>query len=85
MTSGHQHHYVIVNENNPAARWIVKALRKPRLVTWDTERVEASPYPYGPGAHGSYYLSLLRVLHRWTGLSLYFPDEEDLDDQERHG
>jgi hypothetical protein len=83
MTEGHRHRLVNVPSWDT---WYVRALRYPLFHCRDQNRVERSPYPYGPcrkravdkGGEGSaclghcdcWTLSVLSVLHRWTGLTL---------------
>lgn len=72
MTVGHKHRVVRVRRGG---RW-TGFLIKPRYKTKDKKRVDSSPYPYGclftpPNTPDQiYYLSILGVLHRWTGLTL---------------
>ena len=65
MTMGHKH--IEVKVKNPR---LIGFLRKPRYRTTDKWRVYYSPYPYTRESKGVYHLSLLGVLHRWTGLTL---------------
>lgn len=65
MSEGHKHREVTVKRGR-----LVRFLTKPRWHTHDIVRVDASPYPYGQSRCGGYYLSILGVLHRWTGLTL---------------
>lgn len=79
MTSGHKHRIVSVKRDGLVHR----VLKCQVFVTSDLDRVDRSPYPYGPvadeGATGEnseeWYLSLLGILHRWTGLTLRVPYE----------
>lgn len=71
MTDGHKHWTIKVKQDSR----IVRFMRKPRLLTDNVRRVDRSPYPYGilvppRDRHTWYYLSILSVLHRWTGLEL---------------
>ena len=66
MTTGHKHRHLKVKKGG----LIFRVLRKPLWYTRDVDRVDASPYPYGLSESRGYYLSLLGVLHRWTGLTL---------------
>lgn len=72
MTPGHKHRTLAVQDG----RRLVRFLRRPRWSTRDARRVNRSPYPYGvnPSTNHlvdeTYYLSILGVLHRWTGLTL---------------
>lgn len=73
MTAGHKHRVV----RTRAGSRLYRVLRKPRYVTTNQRRVERSPYPYSPLPSRErvvepdrYYLSLLGILHRWTGLTL---------------
>lgn len=68
MTDGHKHRVVRVKKGS----LVYRLLRYPLIFTDDRARVEESPYPYGESAvtSGVYYLSLLGILHRWTGLTL---------------
>lgn len=86
MTTGHAHHLWTVKKGGLVQR----VLRTPLLHFNAPEgskamaRVERSPYPYGPcpkregacfGHHHCWVLTPLGILHRWTGLTLYFPEE----------
>lgn len=69
MTDGHQH---IVVQLSADVRWqkrLLRFLTKPRYWTNDRRKADLSPYPYGVD-RDCYYLSILSVLHRWTGLTL---------------
>jgi hypothetical protein len=73
MTEGHRHRTVRVRHGGRLRRF----LTKPRWHTTDIRRVDLSPYPYGMCTqHHSltwpecWYLSILSILHRWTGLTL---------------
>ena len=80
----HRHWHVLVESRD--TRW-VRLLRAPLLHVRNLDRVEASPYPYGPcpkrpenggvcpGHRDCWTLSTLAILHRWTGLTLYFPEK----------
>lgn len=82
MTDGHYHRKVRVPSME---EWYVRLLRTPIIhrlttgadATW--ARIDRSPYPYGPcppsaGMNASCWtLSLLGILHRWTGLTLETP------------
>lgn len=82
MTDGHTHRMLHIGHDFDW--WPVRVLRKPLVHrAADTNpqwrRIEASPYPYGACyAHGyrsdgtthCWTLSLLGILHRWTGLTL---------------
>lgn len=84
MTQGHQHWLLVVDSRRKAV--LARALRKRVFRTWDEEGVDQSPYPYGyDETDGSYYLSLLSILHRWTGLTLYWPDGIEGMDEYREG
>ena len=92
MTDGHKHRMITVSRNG----LIRRVLTRPLLHTLGhNEQVETSPYPYGPcpkregpcySHHDCWYLSALSILHRWTGLTLYYenppddPDEGVLDE-----
>lgn len=58
--------------------WWVKLLRKPVFHSRDLPRVDASPYPYCPcpltdkNNPTCWTMSTLSVLHRWTGLTLFY-------------
>lgn len=73
MTTGHKHRHLRVRSWDTP---LVRVLRRPLWHRSDTNRVDASPYPYGvcpqtdQGAPTCYTLSLLGILHRWTGLTL---------------
>lgn len=70
VTAGHKHRHV-----NLTNRVLYRTLRKPRFKTRSLQRAERSRYPYA-GAWDTqanepyYYLSLLGILHRWTGLTV---------------
>lgn len=74
MTEGHTHRIVTVKRGGHLHRF----LTKPRWHTVNLMRVDASPYPYGlcaihvplTASQPCYHLSILSVLHRWTGLTL---------------
>lgn len=72
MTEGHKHRTVQIYEGTLAYRF----LRWPMYHCSDREKVDESPYPYGPcdpkAGRDSvcWYLSPLSFLHRWTGLTL---------------
>jgi len=72
MTEGHKHRTVTLRVNTRLGGAVRAVLLKPRFHSTDLARVEASPYPYGLCREhlGCYYLSLLSILHRWTGLTL---------------
>ena len=80
MTSGHKHRIVTVPSWDT---WYVRLLRKPLWHCRDIRRVDESPYPYGPCAKTKranptcWTLSLLGILHRWTGLTLYVEEGDD--------
>ena len=82
MTTGHKHRIVTVRSGR-VGRLVRRALSTPLVHRTDLEQVDASPYPYGPCANeyhnnrgrDCYYLSLLSVLHRWTGLTLYYSED----------
>lgn len=78
QTRLHKHWAVTVRSER-----LMEFLRKPRWWTTDAARVDRSPYPYGvrtgaeiktrhvsPPAPDHFYLSILSVLHRWTGFSI---------------
>lgn len=85
MTEGHKHRHIHVPFPFP---FYVRSLRWGILHTRNLERVEKSPYPYGPcskregpcaGHRECWTLSALGILHRWTGLTIEFdpsPEEE---------
>lgn len=90
MTEGHTHRTVTVTKGGLAYRLLTKPLWHTRTTDHDAsraklDRIDRSPYPYGPCPNPDHsttsvhcwYLSALSVLHRWTGLTLYFetPDE----------
>lgn len=82
MTEGHKHRLVRVTPR------VMRLMRKPLIHCRDLDRVDASPYPYGPcnlsfGKNPTCWtLSLLSILHRWTGLTLYVgPPEEKPDER----
>lgn len=63
----------------PKSKRFASFLRQPRYITTDIAQVMRSRYPYGRLSETTpqmYYLSLLSVLHRWTGVVLYWEDEE---------
>lgn len=84
MTEGHKHWMLDAPSTDV---WWVRLLRRPLRHTTNTARVDPSPYPYGvcdsprcPHTYERprptcYYLSLLGILHRWTGLTLRMPEE----------
>lgn len=83
MTTGHKHRMVTVPSPDV---WYARLLRMPLLHTRNLDRVEKSPYPYGPcpkrdgacfGHHDCWTLSTLAILHRWTGLTLHWENRED--------
>ena len=71
MTAGHKHRLLALRSPR-----LHRLLTEPRWRTEDADRVDRSPYPYGVmpspygGDKGWYYLSILSVLHRWTGLTI---------------
>lgn len=70
QTRLHKHWGVTVRSER-----LMEFLRKPRWWTTDVARVDRSPYPYGvmmgnEPVEEIYYLSVLSVLHRWTGFSI---------------
>jgi hypothetical protein len=82
MTEGHKHREVRATRGSLP----VRLLTRPLWWTTNTARADASPYPYGvvttaggfarpDGPTERYYLSALSILHRWTGLTLRFPDD----------
>lgn len=88
MTPGHKHWNVRVRRGGIVHR----LLTRPVIRTTNLPRVEASPYPYGilldgeiqpdpppvePDPSEVYYLSVLSILHRWTGLCLRLPKDGD--------
>lgn len=83
MTDGHKHREVRINPNTHVGGAVRAFLCKPRYHTTDVPKVDASPYPYGMcrdhwsdnGVITCYYLSILSVLHRWTGLTLLMKDK----------
>lgn len=66
MTSGHTHRTISVKRDGLVHR----VLRAHLFHTDNLARVDPSPYPYGECYYGGYYLNLLSILHRWTGLTL---------------
>jgi hypothetical protein len=75
MTENHKHRLVQINPGG----WLYRFLRKPRWFVYDRVKAEKSAYPYGVVSNvvpPMYYLSLLGVLHRWTGLTLFYADED---------
>lgn len=79
MTAGHKHRVLTVR-----SLWVYRAFRIPIWKTTDVARVDRSPYPYGAipvvtddSIEFVYYLSILSVLHRWTGLAVRWKGEED--------
>lgn len=88
MTDGHKHRTLRVRKDGIRYGVLTKPRRHITVVPGTPAywALEKSPYPYGPcGAHRwtpdrqCYYLSLLSILHRWTGLTLYFEDETEGD------
>jgi hypothetical protein len=90
MTEGHTHRTVTVTKGG----LLYRLLTRPLWTTTNLRRVDPSPYPYGvlperpstrpmPPQPTRYYLSALSILHRWTGLTLYYetPDEGTAEDQ----
>lgn len=77
MTDGHKHHVVPIRTRTRLGKAVLRLLRKPRWHTTNLRRVDASPYPYGPcDLHrGCWYISVMSVLHRWTGLTLEWHDD----------
>lgn len=90
MTEGHKHREVKVRSFDTR---LVRLLRRPVLhvlVIFPSgnenheamERVDASPYPYGPCPRTDpkhptcWVLTPLGILHRWTGLTLRTPDDQ---------
>lgn len=79
MTEGHKHRQVTVKRGG----LIDGLLRRPVWWSSNIEKVDRSPYPYGPDPAWEgppmdaprFYLSALSVLHRWTGLTLWVEDE----------
>lgn len=80
MTTGHKHRHLVVASFETR---LVRLLRKPLRHETNIVKVDVSPYPYGPcpGEKGCphrllhprpdcWTLSLLGILHRWTGLTL---------------
>jgi hypothetical protein len=80
MTPGHSHRQVRVSRNGLVHR----LLTAPLYCTGNLRKVDRSPYPYGPCVEhtGHWYLSTLSVLHRWSGLALWLPDEEPDPEEE---
>lgn len=68
MTDGHKHRHIKVRRYGLMHVW----LTTPRSHETDIDYVDASPYPYGkcPEHANCWYLSILSVLHKWTGLTL---------------
>lgn len=72
MTAGHKHRHVKIRQGSRLHAF----LTKPRYYSVDMAQIMASPYPYGPvypeRGYGCpvWYLSILSVLHRWTGLTI---------------
>ena len=81
MTDGHTHRMLKVKDGG----LVVRALRYPLLHRPLSESVDKSPYPYGPCLHegdcgcadACWTLSLLGILHRWTGLTLFVEDKDE--------
>lgn len=78
MTAGHRHREVRV----PGP--IRYLLRRAVFDCYDIERIEASPYPYRMdwkyigGKRAEYgRLTILGILHRWTGLTLIVKDQTE--------
>lgn len=79
MTKGHKHHQIAMKRGK-----VLDFLQKPRIWSTDLNTVIKSPYPYGVVIDGEivdpapdeihpnevYYLSILAILHRWTGLTI---------------
>lgn len=73
MTTGHRHRTVKIRNQG-----LLRFLRTSLYQTTDRAKVDRSPYPYGVMVDLSadnplgeiYYLSVLSVLHRWTGLTI---------------
>lgn len=82
MTTGHKHRVLTLHVESRTHMALHRVLRKPRFWTTDIDRVDRSPYPYGRGGISAdentdrFYLSLLSILHRWTGLTLIVLEEE---------
>lgn len=75
MTDGHKHRLLRVKRGGR----LYRVLRHPLWHCRDLDRVNRSPYPYGPCALSTepvtcWTLSPLGILHRWTGLTLFVPD-----------
>lgn len=77
MTPGHKHREVRVRRDGLRHGF----LTRPRWHSTDGVKVDRSPYPYGPCTdpiheeRECWYLSILSVLHRWTGLTLRLDDD----------
>jgi hypothetical protein len=88
---GRFHKHQMLTVKSPSVWW-VRLLRKPIFHTYDVPRMDRSLYPFCPCAkHGfgsadiatatCWTMSTLSVLHRWTGLTLFYktwkgaPDE----------
>lgn len=95
MTEGHTHHTVTVRKGGLLYRALTRPLLHTRTTDHDEtsrklDRIDRSPYPYGPCPNPDHstasvhcwYLSALSILHRWTGLTLYYetPDEGTTED-----
>ena len=97
MTAGHKHRELKLRRDSLLNR----ILTHPLVFSDDLDRVDRSPYPWGPIAGpsdpvplmpdgqpapkhltwhstppGSWYMSALSILHRWTGLTIRIPDDE---------
>lgn len=92
MTSGHKHREVrVFDDAHPLVLRAVKVLQTPLYHSSDRDKVDASPYPYGPcePAKGldsvCWYLSPLSFLHRWTGLTIRTDEPEEKTDERGAG
>jgi hypothetical protein len=92
MTEGHKHRELRVRKGGLIQRALTRPLYHTRTTDYDAsrakfDRIDRSPYPYGPCQNPDHstasvhcwYLSALSILHRWTGLTLRFPDDTPED------
>lgn len=80
MTEGHKHRVVRLKDG-----WLYRALKHPLAWSRDYERLDASPYPWRAKNEQAfkdglreqpYCLSLLGILHRWTGLTITLKERD---------